>query len=194
MSDTKAKPADEFVRVGKVKDAHGVKGELFIVLFAGEAEWLENLENIRLIPEAGGEAQNFAIKSVRPHKNGLIVKSPDITDRNRAEELRGLMFEIPAEFLTSEPGESIYLKEIEGFQVFTKAKGEIGTIIGFSSNTAQDLLVVKTSWGEFEIPFVEAFVERIEFEAGEIHLDLPEGLLGELEEEKVEKEEEGEES
>ena len=28
---------DEFVRVGKVKDAHGIKGELFIILFAGEA-------------------------------------------------------------------------------------------------------------------------------------------------------------
>lgn len=172
----------EYVRVGKLKDAHGVKGEIFIVLFAGEAAWLDQLKEVRLVAENGeGEAKTFSVKSVRAHKNGLIVKSPDIKDRNQAEALKGLMFEIPAEFLISEPGETIYLKEIEGFRVFTQDKGEIGTIVGFSHNNAQDLLLVKTAWGEFEIPFVEAFVDTLDFDKGELHLVLPLGLLGEAE-------------
>ena len=41
---------------------------------------------------------------------------------------------------------------------------------------------------EFEIPFVEPFVDEIDYEAKEIHLDLPEGLLGELEHEESVKE------
>lgn len=175
-----------FVQVGRVKDAHGVKGEIFITLFAGEAAWLGQLKEVRLVGEGTSEEPRvLQVKSVRLHKNGLIVKSPDVHDRNAAEALKGLFLEIPGEFLVSQPGEEVYLKEVHGFRVFTKAKGEVGTIVGFSSNSAQDLLVINTNWGEFEVPFVEAYVENIDFEAKEMHLDLPEGLLGELEGDEV---------
>jgi 16S rRNA processing protein RimM len=189
--------AQEFVRVGKVKDAHGIKGEIFIALFAGEAAWLGKLKEARLVvetespesaqahPAPATEPKVLQVKSVRLHKNGLIIKSPDVTDRNAAEALKGRLLEIPSDFLVSEPGEALYLSEIKGFRVITAHKGEVGTVSGFSSNTAQDLLVVTTPWGEFEIPFVEAFVEDIDFEKKEMHLNLPEGLLGELEGDEV---------
>ena len=175
---------EPFVRVGRVKDAHGIKGEIFITLFAGEAAWLGKLKEIRLVREAG-ETRVLNSKSVRFHKNGLIAKTEEIRDRNEAEAMVGWFLEIPSEFLVSEKGETIYLREIQGFRVFTKQKGEVGTVENFASNGAQDLLVIKTNWGEFEVPFVEAFVERMDFEAREIHLDLPEGLLGELDGDEV---------
>lgn len=166
-----------FVRVGKVKDAHGIRGELFVVLFAGEAEWLPKLTSLRLVPEAGGSEQTFAVKSARPHKNGFIVKSNDIKDRNQAETLKHLILEIPEEFLVSKPGESIYLREIQNFTL--KNNGvEVGRVAKFSSNTFQDLLVVETPKGEFDIPFVEAFVKKIDYDAKTIDMDLPQGLLG----------------
>lgn len=174
--------AKAFVRVGKVKDAHGIRGELFIVLFAGEAEWLDQLEVIRLVPEAGGAVREFEVKSVRLHKNGLIAKTEELRDRNAAEALKGLMLEIPESFLVSSPGESIYLREIENFKVIVKDRGEVGTITAFSSNGAQDLLVVATPEGPFDIPFVEAFVEEIDYKAREVRMNLPEGLLGEASE------------
>ena len=177
---------EEFVRVGKVKDAHGIKGELFILLFAGEAAWLPRLKEIRLVKEevAGAPslepAKVFQIKSVRLHKNGLIAKCGEIGDRNLAESFKGWLLEIPSEYMVSKPGEGIYLREIKGFRVITKHKGEVGTIEAFATNSVQDLLVIRTSWGDFEVPFVEAFVENIDFDAKVIHLDLPEGLLGEF--------------
>ena len=169
-----------YIRVGKVKDAHGIKGELFIVLFAGEAAWLGELKEIRLASE-DGDTKVFPVKSVRLHKNGLIAKSADIRTRNEAEALIGRLFEIPAELLVSKPGETVFLREVHGFKVVTKQKGEVGTVTGFSSNGAQDLLVIETNWGEFEVPFVEAYVEEIDYEGRVMRLDLPEGLLGELE-------------
>lgn len=181
MSKEDSVSEEGFVRVGRVKDGHGIKGEIFITLFAGEAAWLGKLKELRLVNEAPVEVKAFSIKSARLHKNGLIVKTNEIRDRNEAEALKGWFLEIPSEFLVSDRGDSIYLHEIHGFRVFVKHKGEVGTIEGFSSNGIQDLLIVKTNWGEFEIPFVEPFVENIEYEAKEIHLDLPEGLLGELE-------------
>jgi 16S rRNA processing protein RimM len=184
-------------RVGRVKDAHGIKGEIYITLFAGEAAWLDKLKDVRLVSEAddgqavdGQAAKNelklLTVKSARIHKNGLIIKSNEITDRNAAEALKGHFLEIPQDFLKSELGESLYLSEVKGFRVFTQHKGEVGIIIGFSSNGFQDLLVVKTAWGDFEIPFVEDFVERIDYENQEMYLVVPEGLLGEFDQEETE--------
>lgn len=172
----------EYVKVGKVKDAHGIRGELFIVIFAGEAAWLPKLETLKLLPndEAPQEsAKVFAVKSVRAHKNGFIAKTTELKTRNDAEALKGWTFEIPKEFFVSTKGESIYLREIEGFRVKTKANGEVGTIRSFSSNGVQDLLVVQTEKGEFEIPFVEAYVVNIDYDTQLIEMDLPLGLLGE---------------
>ncbi len=172
--------SETFVRVGKVKDAHGIRGELYVVLFAGEADWLNKFKELRLVVEAGGaDVKNYQIKSARVHKAGLIVKTNEIKDRNEAETLKGRLVEIPEAFLISKPGETIFLREILGFKVSTKARGEIGPVVKFSSNVAQDLLVVDTAHGQFEIPFVEAFIVKINYEAKTILMDLPEGLLGE---------------
>ena len=168
----------EFVSVGRVKDAHGLKGELFITLKAGEASWLKKLKELRLLGP-NGDLQTFAIKSARAHKNGIIVLSPGITDRNQAEALKGFSLEIPSDFLVSRKGEQIYLIEIQNFKLSVLGRGEVGTITGFSSNGAQDLLVVETSSGEFEVPFVDAFVKGIDYEAQIVEMELPEGLLGE---------------
>ncbi|MES2857236.1 MAG: ribosome maturation factor RimM [Bdellovibrionota bacterium] len=189
-SDKKSESRNGFVTVGKMKDAHGIRGELFIVLFAGEAEWLTGLKTIRLIPPEGatGEMQEFSVKSIRPHKNGMIVKSGDLSDRNQAEALKGKLLEVPESFLISKPGETVFLREVLGFEVSTEDKGVIGKVVEFSSNTAQDLLVVKAKSGTYEIPFVEAFVKNIDYDGKKILLDLPLGLLGELDDEVVEKE------
>lgn len=177
-----------FVRVGRVKDAHGLKGELFITLFAGEAAWLKKLKTLRLIkpgidsmqaPALNAEAKELTVKSARSHKNGIIVISPEIKGRNEAETWKGWWLEIPRQFLIANRGEQIFLIEIQNFNVHVSGKGVIGPITGFSSNGAQDLLLVKTAQGEFEIPFVEAFVTKIDYDNKVVEMDLPEGLLGE---------------
>ena len=39
------------VKVGKIKDAHGLKGELYFLSFSGEISWLENLSKVYLEKE-----------------------------------------------------------------------------------------------------------------------------------------------
>lgn len=172
----------EFARVGKVKDAHGIRGELFILLFAPDTSWLSKLKSVRLTKESGEFHSEYEVKSVRPHKNGLIVKS-NIKDRNQAETLKGLLFEIPRSFLISQPGEAIYLSEIKGFMVSDERLGEVGQVVAFSSNNVQDLLVVRTPEGEeYEVPFVKQLVTSIDYDAKKIAMSLPPGLVGDLDE------------
>lgn len=180
--------------VGRVKDAHGLKGELWVVLFAGTADWIESLRDegkFRLSKKeslAGlseSDLKEFPLKGARAHKNGIILQSTGLKDRTAAEAYKGFFLAIPEEFLVAAEGESYYLTEIEGFRVL-EDKREIGTITGFSHNGAQDLLKVALVKGardgvkakdEIEIPFVEELVTEVDEDEEVIHVELPPGLI-----------------
>lgn len=180
--------------VGRVKDAHGLKGELWVVLFAGQADWLESLKDDGVFKLSKKESlaglettdlKEFPIKGARAHKNGVILQSTALKDRTAAEAYKGHFLAIPNEYLVGDEGDTYFLTEIEGFKVLEE-KREIGTIVGFSHNGAQDLLIVSLVKGardgvkakdQIEIPFVEELVTDVD-EAGQaIHVDLPNGLI-----------------
>ncbi|HEY8271728.1 MAG TPA: ribosome maturation factor RimM [Pseudobdellovibrionaceae bacterium] len=167
----------EMKLVGKVKDAHGLRGELYILVFSGDVSWAKKLKTFELRSPRTGEIASYAVEKMKPFKQGLIVKSPLMMDRNAAEAVKGFEFSIPADIFVSKPGETIFLNEIMDFMVKTAAQENVGLIKGFSSNGVQDLLVVDAAKGRVEIPFVEAFIKKIDFKHHTIVMDLPEGLL-----------------
>lgn len=169
----------EYLKVGKVKDAHGLKGELYIYLFAKEATWNKKLKSFNLTresPTGQVETRTFSIRSTRPHKEGLLIVTGEIKDRTEAEGLKGYAFEIPKNILVSQKGDTPYLIEILGFEVYDN-ENLIGLIQSFSSNTEQDLLVVESASRFYEIPFVEAYIDEIDYAGKKIKMQIPEGLL-----------------
>lgn len=175
--------SEDHLIVGKVQKAHGIRGELFIYLFAKEADWLDQLKSIKLIRHSENKEFNkfeYKLQQKRFHKEGLIVKSNEIDGRNHAEELKGAMFEIPKSFLETTSNDDFYLYEIEGFNIQSPEKETLGKILKFSSNGAQDLAEVKTENGTFSIPLVDEWIVELNREAKVIVMDLPEGLLDEV--------------
>lgn len=162
--------------VGKIKEAHGLKGESYVILFAKAADWIKKAQTVALgsTPEKADRVLGF--KKTRELNGALILRFEGVEDRTQAEQLINQFVFIDEELLVSARGETIFLKEILGFQVLDKGLS-IGEIRSFSSNGPQDLLVV----GEKEhlIPFVEAFIVNIDFKEKQILMDLPEGLLDE---------------
>lgn len=169
--------------VGKVQKAHGIRGEIFIYLFAKEAEWLSQLKEISLIsvlPKGEFSYKTYSLKKKSFHKEGLILSSNEIKDRNQAEELKGTFFQIPESFLqTSEADSQFYLKEILDFELRLKDGENVGVVKAFSSNGAQDLIIVQTAKGEFDIPLVNDFIIEVNRREKYLQMDLPLGLLGE---------------
>lgn len=168
-------------KVGKVKDAHGLRGELAVLIFSKDTSWLKKLKtfSLNLKDEVDPKnPQSFEVEKAKPFKDGLIVKPASVADRTQAEKLKGQFFYIPEELLTSEEGEGIYLSEIEGFEIQDPQGKTLGKIVGFTSNLAQDLLVVDKAdgAGQAEIPFVDEFIEEIDFEDRVVIMDLPEGI------------------
>lgn len=189
-----------FRAVGRVKDAHGLKGEIWVVLFAGQADWLDDLKtdsqfSLSTVEDvdgkSDGEFQKYALKGVRAHKNGLILQSPSIVDRTAAEKLKGQFLVIPEDYLVGEEGADLFLSEIEGFAVFAATESgaprAIGKVVAFAHNGGHDSLVVELVANavpgadvaelEVEIPFVDEMVAHIDMDQKTITMKFPEGLL-----------------
>lgn len=165
--------------VGWIGSAHGIRGELFVRLFAGASDWRDDAEQIFLLPKNQNELHAFTVKSLKVHKNGLIASFEEVKDRNRAEELDKAAVYILEEILQSDDENSIYLHQIQDFDLLNP-DGEVqGKIVGFATNGVQDLLRVLPVAGGTEalVPFVEDFLVDIDFDKKQVTMDLPPGLI-----------------
>ena len=169
--------SQKLVQVGKVMDAHGIRGDLYCLVFSGDVSWTKGLEILHLKAAFTTSIEIHEVKRLKKFKKGFIVTLKDVVDRNQAELLKGAELWAPADLFVSEDGDSIYLKEILTFILSDESLGLIGPVTGFSSNTAQDLLIVSYLNETIEIPFVKDFVVKINFDAKTILTKLPEGLL-----------------
>jgi 16S rRNA processing protein RimM len=157
--------------IGKVKDAQGIKGDLFISLFVPLEDWVEDLETVQL----GG--QTFKLKNFREHKQGLVITVDSIQDRNAAEALKGKEFAVDPSLFISAEGDAIYLSEILDFEVIDAKAGLLGRIHSFVYNGVYDLLVLEYKGVDIQLPFVDEFIIEIDHENKQIKMQLPEGLL-----------------
>ena len=174
----------KWLTVGKVKDAHGLRGELKILIFSGELAWSKGLTEVCLfkadsIATAKEPDVVLSVGQIRSNSKGFILKSKELENRTEAEKYIGYLVRIPEEYFVAPKGEDIFLNEIDGFSVAVRNQGVVGKIVGFLESPAHSLAVVKTEKGEFEVPLVPEFIVNIDFDSKLIEMDLPLGLLGE---------------
>ena len=166
--------------VGKIKSAHGIKGELYLLIFSGDVSWLKKKLSLKLKNKTA-QLSEFIVDSSKPHKDGAIVRLVGVDSRNLSEELVGCEVYLNKNILKSSDHEPPYLVQIENFMVIDRTLGEIGRIESFSTNGLQDLLQVPVLRNEkkytVEIPFVDQFVLKIDYDNQRLEMDLPEGLL-----------------
>ena len=134
-----------------------------------------------------GERREVRVEECWPHKSFLVLKFRDIDTINDAEPLVGAELQLPrSERAALEPGWT-YLSDLVGCMVFDGER-QIGEIedVQFGAGEAP-LLVVRSVVNSneqknsaklpYEIPFAEAFLEKLDLERKQVRMKLPEGLL-----------------
>ena len=130
-----------------------------------------------------GQRREVTVEDLWPHKSFLILKFQGIETISDAEPLVGAELQVPRkERAQLEPGWT-YLSDLIGCTVFDGPR-EIGTIenVQFGAGEAP-LLVVwdkekdKRSKLPYEIPFADAYLEKLDLERKQVRMKLPEGLL-----------------
>ncbi len=125
-----------------------------------------------------GERRELTIEDLWPHKNFLVLKFTDVETISDAEMLKGAELQVPrGERAELEPGWA-YLSDLIGCSVFDGGR-EIGKVadVGFGAGEAPLLVVNGGAKLPYEIPFAEAYLERVDIERKQVHMRLPDGLL-----------------
>jgi 16S rRNA processing protein RimM len=174
-----AAESNSLVLVGKVVDAKALKGELKVLLFSGEAFWNKKVKVIYLKKADGENPQPFNLVNLKPEGGKFILKLSEVHDRTTAEKLKGCEVWIESSLFATTKGETVYLRELLGFELIADGRA-VGTIKGFDSNVAQDLLVVELKGvvaATALVPLIKEFLVRIDHEKKTVEMMLPEGLL-----------------
>jgi len=172
----------EWITLAVVIKTQGRRGEVAVELHtAVPGRFRRELRLWALAKD--GERREVTVEDLWPHKNFLVLKFQGVETINDAEPLVGAELQVPRkERAQLEPGWT-YLSDLVGCTVFDGPR-EIGTIedVQFGAGEAP-LLVVwdkekdKRSKLPYEIPFADAYLEKLDLERKQVRMKLPEGLL-----------------
>lgn len=125
-----------------------------------------------------GDRRELTIEELWPHKSFLVLKFAGVETISDAELLKGLELQVPrGERAELEPGWT-YLSDLTGCRVFDGER-EIGKIVDVAFGAGEAPLLVVNGGAKlpYEIPFAEAYLEKVNVERKQVRMRLPDGLL-----------------
>ena len=166
------------VVVGRIGRAHGVKGDVVVDLAHRRARAAVLAGSV--IDNGSGCRRSDGRRQARGSSSGrFLVHFAEIDDRTGAEQLRGitLLADVDPSERPEDPDE-FYDRQIVGLLVVEANRGPIGRVAEVLHRPGQDLLSVTSETGPpVLIPFVAALVGKVDLDAGQLVVDLPDGLI-----------------
>lgn len=181
MANSPDADATPFAIVGRVRRAHGVRGEVVVeimtdapdAIFASGARVFAGTVNGDLPPHAPA----LHVDGMRPFKDALLVTFAEIGDRNAADLWRDRYLLVPMDELELPSEDEVFLHDLVGLKV-ELANGEpVGEVIAFYDMPHTLLIEVARPAGAFLLPYNDEFVQEVDVEGGRLVVTPPEGLL-----------------
>ena len=171
-------PEPSYIVIGRVLRPHGVRGELRIEIITAYPERLWEHEHFYLAhPDTPDVVERYSIEGLRPHKNILLLKLEGCNERTAAEQLRGMLVQIPFEdAIPLEEGE-YYHFQLVGMRVETESGEWLGRVTEVLDTGANDVYVVHGPRGEVLLPAIDSVVLELDIEAGKMIIHLLPGML-----------------
>ena len=171
-----ARPLPNRVGIGRILGPHGLRGAVVIRADSDNPHRFEaDREIFAVLPD--GSERLLKILGAKPHQKNLLVQVEGVEQREEAAELRGAELEVDREEVPPAPDGTYYFFELVGCRCRDRLEGDLGTVDEILEDGGGFLLVVRDGERKLPIPFVEAFLERVDVAKGEIDLNLPPGLV-----------------
>ena len=172
----------EFAIVGRIRKAHGIRGEVVVEpltdapdavfapgrrVFAGTADG-----------DRARDGAELAVDTVRPFREGLLVRFDRIPDRTAAELWRDRYLLLPLAELTPLGENEVYIHDLVGMKVVLTAGDPLGEVLEVYELPQGLVLDVKReAGGSVVLPFSADVVKRVDSTARVVEVDPPEGIL-----------------
>ena len=128
------------VAVGKITRAHGVRGEVAVLVLTEVEDRFEPGTQL----SADGRSP-LTIDATRRDRGRLLVKFRGVDGRDAAQALSGVYLMVPRSASPELPEGSYWPYELEGCEVRTEGGRELGTIAEVIHTQANDVWATRTS-------------------------------------------------
>lgn len=167
---------DEFVAVGRIGPARGVRGDVFVEPWTDEPDSRFAPGTVlRTDPTAVGP---LTVSTSSSAGGKLVVHFEGVERRERAEELRGVRLVVAA---TERPPlkdpDEFYASDLIGLEVTDMSGQPLGPVRDVINVAGADYLVLDVAERERLVPFVAAIVPMVDLAAGRVVIDPPDGLF-----------------
>jgi 16S rRNA processing protein RimM len=117
---TSPEPHEGFVAVGSIRGPRGLEGELKVEPLSDNPQ--------RFVPGATLRAgdRSYTIRAARMHQRALLLRLEGVATREQADELRGLLLEVPESELAALGEDEYYRFQLVGLEV----RDEEGRVLG----------------------------------------------------------------
>lgn len=166
---------DAWVCVGRIRGAHGIRGELAVEPLSDVAGRFA-ADALLFLEEPGAIPRPVRVETSRPHKNFLLLKLAGVDTRSAAEGLRGRNLLVPEALLAELPPHHHYPFRLIGCSVLERSGHALGEVADVLEGGGGALLLVKEGKREILIPLVQGIVVNLDESRRRIEVELPEGL------------------
>lgn len=175
----------EWVTLALVLKTQGRRGEVATELHTeGPERFRVGMQLWALLKD--GTRHELEVEDLWPHKSWLVLKFAGVDTITDAETLLRAELQVPAsERAELEPGWT-YLSDLIGCTVFDGER-EVGPIVDVAFGAGEAPLLVVDDGAKpgiksgeklpYEIPFAEAYLEKVDVTRKQVRMRLPEGLL-----------------
>ena len=176
--------------VGRVRRAHGIRGEVVVESLTGDAERYFAVGRRLLAGTTAGDVQGpdapspreLTIRRAAPFKGGWILRFAEILDRTSAEAWRDRYLLVPGVEVAAPSDDEVFYHDLIGMRVERVDGREVGRVAAIYEAPQGLLLEVQTSRGSVMLPYGPPIGVRVELERRTLIVDPPAGLLDDEEE------------
>lgn len=166
----------EKTRIGKILNAHGVRGELKVEPLTDNPERYNLLEQV-YVEDRKKKYTLYDIESVRFHKGSVLVKLAGIDDMDAAKSVKNQHLAInKSDRMPLEDG-AYYIDDLIGLDVYEDDR-KIGTLKDVLQPGANDVYVLDSEiYPELYMPALKSVILSVDLEAKRMDVKLPKGLV-----------------
>jgi 16S rRNA processing protein RimM len=175
VSSGATRPELRYLAIGRIIRAHGLRGEVSVVVLTEFPERFDTTEWVYLGHEY--EATAYRLVSYRWHKDNVLLTLAGVNDRTQAEALRGQFVQVPVDEAVTLPEGDYYLYQLIDLKVQTTTGEFLGTIVNILETGANDVYIVEHNGREILLPAIPEVIKSVDLLQGVMVIEAMEGLI-----------------
>jgi 16S rRNA processing protein RimM len=168
--------SEELIPIGKIIGTHGIKGQMKLNSYSGNADSLRVARSVTLKSPAG-TLRELTLQSFNANSGKFIIGFKDFDDINQVDSFLGNEICLKRSQLPALDDDEYYWSDLIGLKVLTEDGTLLGTVEDIFETGSSDIYVVRNEEREYLIPAIGDVIKDIDPVGGKIIVTPIDGLL-----------------